>query len=349
MLKRTLPALGLFFLAPLVAEFVLGNIPITAIFAWFTLAPLYGGGAILIRELVRRRGWGYPSVVLLGLAYGVLEEGITTMSLFNPNYADQRLLDPGYIPALGMGAPWTVFVLGLHTVWSITVPIVLMESISRRPREPWLGRVGLTLYGALFVAGLIATTAFSLSADPFIAKPAQFAGVVVAIVVLIALAVRVGNRSKREAAHELVGGAGGSGSEAAGSAKGVLGGVPPVRLAGMSGLVLSSAWMLSNDVVHSAWIDAGVMLAIDVLAAVVLSTWSRRAGWTPRHSVAVAGGALLTYVWHAFPQSPIFAASHTADLIGNIVFGAAALGVLALALDRAHPTHPTQPVAPPAH
>ncbi|MFI5730288.1 hypothetical protein ACIA49_09225 [Kribbella sp. NPDC051587] len=334
MLKRTLPALGLFFLAPLVAEFVLGNIPITALYALLMLAPLYGGGAVLIRELVRRRGWGYPSVVLLALAYGVLEEGVTTMSLFNPNYAGLRLLDQGHIPGLGMGAPWTIFVLGLHTVWSITVPIVLMESISRRPREPWLGKVALSVYGVLFVlVGVVATTAFAISNDPFVAKPAQFAGVAVAIVVLVALAAWVGNRTKQR-------------TQARGA-------VPAVWLAGLSGLVLSSAWMLANDMIHNAWIGAAVMLAIDVLAAALLVTWSRHAGWTQRRAMAAAGGALLTYAWHAFPESPIFAASHTADLIGNAIFALIAVAVIALALHRTRPTHPAdhpaKPTSHPAH
>jgi hypothetical protein len=56
--RKILPALGLFVLSPLVAEFLLGNLPITSLFALFALAPLYGGGAVLIRELVRHRGWG---------------------------------------------------------------------------------------------------------------------------------------------------------------------------------------------------------------------------------------------------------------------------------------------------
>ena len=151
--KRFWPAVGLFFLSPFVAEYLLGNLPITALFALIGLAPLYGGGAVLIREFVRRRGWGYPSILVLALAYGVLEEGVTTQSLFNPNYADLRLLDPGHIGFLGIGAPWTVFVLTLHTVWSITVPIIVLEAVSKRPREPWLGKIGISVTTALFVVG----------------------------------------------------------------------------------------------------------------------------------------------------------------------------------------------------
>jgi hypothetical protein len=310
--KRTLPALGLFFLAPLVAEFLLGNIPLTGLFALFGLAPLYGGGAVLIRELVRRQGWGYPSVVILALAYGVLEEGVTTQSLFNPNYANLRLLDPGHIGFLGMGAPWTVFVLGLHTVWSITVPIVLIESMSRRPREPWLGKIGLSVYGALFLVGVIASTAIQLGMDSFVASPAQFAGVAVAIVILVANAVVVGRRPHRP----------------------TTGAVLPAWLAGVVGLVLSSGWMLVNDVVKNPWLGAGALLAIDLLAVVLLVLWSRRAAWTQLHSMAVAGGALLTYAWHSFPEEPVFPASHTVDLIGNAIFSLLAVVLLVSATIR---------------
>src|ERR1035438_4895703 len=117
--QSVLPAIGLFFLAPLVAEFLLGNLSITMLSALIVLAPSYGGGALLIRELVRRSGRGWPTMVLLALAYGILEEAFTTQSLFNPNYLslNMHLLQPAYIPALGIGGWWTVFVLALHTVW----------------------------------------------------------------------------------------------------------------------------------------------------------------------------------------------------------------------------------------
>jgi hypothetical protein len=76
-------AVGLFLLAPLVAEYLLGNLPITAAGSLVVLAPLYGGGALLIREVARRLGRGWPTLLVWGVAYALLEEGIVTMSLFN--------------------------------------------------------------------------------------------------------------------------------------------------------------------------------------------------------------------------------------------------------------------------
>lgn len=93
-------AAGLFFLAPLIAEFLLGNLPVNMLPALVLLAPLYGGGALVIRESVRRTGRGWPSILLLGLAYAIVEEAFATQSLFNPDYLGLKLhfLDAGHIP-----------------------------------------------------------------------------------------------------------------------------------------------------------------------------------------------------------------------------------------------------------
>ncbi|WP_163568238.1 hypothetical protein [Fodinicola feengrottensis] len=107
-LSRVAPALLLLVLSPLVAEFLLGDFPITKVAFLLFVLPMYGCGAILIREIVRRTGRGWPTMLVLALAYAVLEEGITTMSLFNPNYAGDHLLAYGLIPAVGMSPVWTI-------------------------------------------------------------------------------------------------------------------------------------------------------------------------------------------------------------------------------------------------
>src|SRR5262245_66257297 len=163
-----LPSLVLFFLAPLVSEFLLGNLPITMLPALLILAPMYGGGALLIREIVRRTGRSWPSIMLLGIAYAILEEAFTTQTLFNPNYLhlNLHLLDHAFIPALGIGGWWTIFVLTLHTVWSIAVSIALTEGLfPNRADEPWLGRFSLPAVVLVFLCGIVATAAITLQFD----------------------------------------------------------------------------------------------------------------------------------------------------------------------------------------
>jgi hypothetical protein len=94
-LRRISPALALLLLSPLVAEFLLGDFSIRQLGLIIVLLPQYGGGALFVRETTRRAGKGWPSMILLALAYALIKEGFTTQSLFNPNYAGLRLLDYG--------------------------------------------------------------------------------------------------------------------------------------------------------------------------------------------------------------------------------------------------------------
>ena len=64
---------------------------------------MYGGGALLVRELTRRSGRGGLTLLLLGAAYGVVEEGLGDMSLFNPNFLGLHLLARGRLFGIGRG------------------------------------------------------------------------------------------------------------------------------------------------------------------------------------------------------------------------------------------------------
>ncbi len=165
--------------------------PIKIWVLWSFLAPLYGGGALLIREVVRRTGQGWPAFFVLAFAYAVLEEAFTTQTLFNPDYLhlNLHLLQPAYIPALGIGGWWTIFVLTLHTVWSISVSIALVEALVPRP-------VGDSVAGmdrphrdrVLFTLAAIASTAHEIKQDHFVASRSQFIWSTVICIVAIAVA-----------------------------------------------------------------------------------------------------------------------------------------------------------------
>ncbi len=309
-MRPALLAIGLFLLAPLVAEFLLGNLPITALGALLLLAPLYGGGALLIRDVSRRRGAGWPTMLVLALAYGVLEEGITTMSLFNPNYAGQRLLENGFIPLLGIGAVWTVFVLGLHTVWSISVPIAMMEVFAgSRRTTPWLSRPWLAAVGLVFLVGVVGTTWLSILSYQFVASAPRLAATASVVVALVALAFALQRLPARTV-------------EPTASA------APSPWLVGGAALIASGIFkQLPRD--WNPWLYVGIQLALAAGAMVTVRAWSARPGWGDAQRLALAAGALLTYAWTAFPETPVLPASPTVDLLGNTLFAAAALLLIA--------------------
>jgi hypothetical protein len=307
-------AIALFVIAPLVAEFLLGNLSITALPALLVLAPLYGGGALLVRESARRADRGWPTLLLLGLAYGVVEEGLATQSLFNPDYLrlQMHLLDPAHVAALGMGVWWTVFVLTLHVVWSVGVSIALVEALARdEPRTPWLGRLGLVVAGALFVLGAFATAQFTLRGDPFVASVPQLASTVVVSALLVGAAFswprwREGREAGSVPSPWLVGGIG--------------------LVAGSIFLVIPPAW---------GWWAVATYLGLGASAVVAAVIWSRRAAWGRLHELALAGGGALAYAWHAFLQQPVVGDKGAVARVGNAIFALALLALLAAGARRA--------------
>src|SRR4029078_10609912 len=103
-----------------------------------------------------RTGRACQSFLLLGMSYAILEEAYTTQSLFNPDYLKLHLglLTPAYIPALGIGGWWKLWVVNGPALLSIATPIALIEAcVPYRSRTPWLGRIGLTIVTLLFVLG----------------------------------------------------------------------------------------------------------------------------------------------------------------------------------------------------
>ena len=155
--RRVAPAVGLFFLAPLVGEYLLGNVSIMEIWALPILALLYGSGAILIREVARRTGRGWPTMLVLGLAYGLIEAGLIDQTLFEPPELTTGVVGAvTYVPALGISVSDLLsFVVG-HAGWSIGVPIAMVEAlVPTRRRTPWLGRAGQAITGALYLLGAV--------------------------------------------------------------------------------------------------------------------------------------------------------------------------------------------------
>jgi hypothetical protein len=308
-MRRVAPAVALFFIAPYVAEFLLGNLPITLLGALVVLGPLYGGGALLVREVARRRGFGWGAILTLGLAYAVVEEALALQTLFNPDFLklNLHLLAPAYIPVLGMGGAWTMFVLTLHVVWSIGVSIALTEALfPARRTTPWLGRIGLTVTALLYLVGLAANAAITLNQDPFMASPWQLTGAALVVVVILSAAflVRTDLRVRT-------------------------GSSPSPWVVGALTLVAGSLFLLTP--MPWGWGAVAAYLAIEGITAFALVTWSRSAGWTPAHVLGAAGGAALAYGWHAFPQPPVVPASRAVDLAGNAIFLALLIVLLVVA------------------
>jgi len=305
------PAVILFFLAPLIAEYLLGDLPITLLPALLVLAPLYGAGALLVREIARANGLGLPSMLLLGGAYAFLEEAFTTQSLFNPDYLHMHmgLLNAGYIPALGMGAWWTLWMLNVHPVWSITTPIVLTEALfPSRAQRPWLGPIGRIIVCVVFAIGLVANTVISWRQDHFIAKPFQFVIGAALVLIFVALAlghwlVIAGFRRRTNAPN-----------------------APSPWITGACAMVAASAALLIGK--EWGWWAFVALLAVDLAFLALVKRWFLQKGWSDLHSFSLAAAAALAYAWHSFIQPQIVGKPGPAVFIGRAIFALGALLVV---------------------
>ena len=346
---RCIPAaIGLVFLAPLVAEFLLGNLPIKMLSALIVLAPFYGGGALLIRETTRRAGRGWPTIVLLALAYGIVEEAFTTQTLFNPNYMhlNLHLLDSAYIPALGIGAWWTLFVLALHTIWSISVPIALIEAtVPRRASTPWLGNLGLAITAVVFLAGAAANTAIGFRTDRFLSSPAQFATSAAAVILLVVVAFRLPRPANADAASSdwvpqvpRLRGPGSQQITRVGASRARS--IPSPWLFGFIALAAGSAILLVPK--RWGWWAAAIIPGLELGVAVLVIFFSRRTGWQPTHKLALAAGAAVSYAWHAFIQKPVVPGSILQIRIGNAIFALGAVLLIVFAASRLRAAGQTQ-------
>ena len=287
--RRIAPAVILVVLAPIEAEFLLGDFTVRSLPLVLVLLPLYGCGALLIREVARRTNRGWPSILLLGAAYSLLEEGFLTQSLFNPNYLGQRLLDYGYVPALGTSLNWSVFVLSIHVLWSIATPILIAEGVaSDRRALSWLKAPGLAITGLLFVIGCVLTASFSLKSSAFVASRSQF--IVVGLLVLVAIVGSFTIRSREGAdTHE---------ATAVGSS------APRPIWVFLVTLALASAFMVAEPVARdrglAPFLSVLTRLACEISAATLIVWWSRMRTWGPRHYLAISAGATLTYSLFGF-------------------------------------------------
>jgi hypothetical protein len=318
--RSVLAAVTLFFVAPIVAEFLLGDFPFTWLPLLIIFAPMYGGGALLIRELVRRSGRGWPSILLLGIAYAIIEEAFTTQSLFNPHYLGMHLLAHAWIPSLGIGAWWTLFMLNVHPFWSIGVSIALVEGLfptqdglnpSRTP-APWLGNVGLSVAAALFAFGVYWGTRYQFRHDPFRATPAQFLVFALLVVVFSAAAFLIPPPAPRRNPSP----------------------TPSAWVMGGAAFLLGGAVFLSP--ILWDWGAVVLILGVDLVFLVGLGLFSQCEGWTAMHTFSVGAGGALLYGAHAFMQGPVVPCPKSIALASHVLFMVLALVVVALGAQRTH-------------
>ncbi|MEV4655012.1 hypothetical protein [Micromonospora sp. NPDC049301] len=321
--RKLVPVLALLVLAPWTAEcswggFVLADFLPVVVF----LGPMYGGAAILIREIARHLGAGWPAIVLLAAAFGVLQAGLVDQSLFNPGYLDdteyadtRAAAEATLVPGLGFSVRQAFDYVGNHIVLTICAPIVLVESFlgPRRRLRPWLGRPGLAVVGVVYLLGSLLIFSDS-GRKGFLASPVQLivAATVVLALVMTALLPRWRDphpRRVRRAPHPL-----------------------------WVGLVVVLVHFGTD--LTPGWPGVGIALALAAVTGGLIAFWSSRAGWGQRHVLVAGTASLVTAAGFAYLVPPYSAASPAAALAGDVAVTVVTLALIGGAWWRLRRTSP---------
>jgi hypothetical protein len=182
-LRRNRAPIVLVVLAVTIPELLTGSTPVTSLLNPIAVAGLlgfYGAGVLVIREasIFYRRGW--TMVLLLGLAYGVAEEGIATKTMIDPASGAAGFLGI-YGHAFGINWVFAVVIALFHALYSIALPILLVELLYPATK----GRRFLTNQGAGWALGLLG---LSVTWGYFGFDPHYFEGYLVLAFLLLVLA-----------------------------------------------------------------------------------------------------------------------------------------------------------------
>ena len=267
-------ALLLAVLAPVVAELSLGSVPLRLVWVVVPLyVPIYGAGALFIREVVRRTGGGVANLLLMGVAYGLVEEGLALQSLTSPHIYGAAEWAPRLF---GLNTAYTELNLVYHAVFSVTIPVLLVERAYGR--TPYLRRGGVVAAGVIALSGAaLVRVSIAPAEDPGYTMPVL---ATVLIVAAIALLVVVGLRFRLRPAEPVE---------------------PPRPLVvaavtgGVAFAFLALLWPFAGAkqpmFTHGAW--AFVPMAIAGLMAIIIQQLLRRWRWTSGRVVAACFGALV--------------------------------------------------------
>lgn len=280
--RWTWPAvLVLFFLSPMVGEMLSGSTPPLAFINPFSLAleaGLYGSGAVLIRELTRGRGRGWANVLLLGTAYGILEEGLVVTSWFNPYWPDAVSLGT-YGRALQTNWIWALGLTTYHAVVSITIPILLVELIFPRiGTTPWMGRRGVRRFAiALTVVSVLELLGFGFlmfRKQGYTHPPLMFFGALALAAAFLWLGLHVRVSPPIPSSRSLPG-------------------LWKLRLAALGTTVafFIVLWGFPGFV-RPAVVTGAAIVAVAVFGVWRVRTWSARPGWGAEQRLALASGAM---------------------------------------------------------
>jgi len=154
-LSRVAPGLTLMVLAPLIAELLPGATRLSSAFVFPIEVVIWGGGALVARELACRRSLGWVGLVALALALSMAEECLIQQTSFAPLVV--KIQGVEYARAFGVNYVYLLWALLYESLFVVVIPVGLAHLLfACRARDPWLSRAGAVIIALLFMPACFA-------------------------------------------------------------------------------------------------------------------------------------------------------------------------------------------------
>lgn len=311
------PAITLLLLAPIIAEVLLGATRLSVIYVLIPEIMVWGGGAVMIREAVRRWHAGWPSMILLGLALAMAEECVIQQTSLAP------LVGATHVYGRFLGVNWIYLfaLLVYECVWVVLVPVELTELIFPALRHgPWVRRSGLVVLAIIFVAGsYIAWYAWTQNARPKVFHVPIYnpplPDILIALGVIVLLATTAFRVRTLRIANPAISWA-----------------APRPWLVGLAAFLLALPCFLLTGIAYGAaphlpfWIPVAAGIAWAILSLMLLQRWASSSAWSAMHRFALVFGALLGSMASGYVI--LASGALLIDWIGKIVLNTVAVALM---------------------
>ena len=198
MSPRSKALLTLILSAPVLTEIVSGNTPAHALLeprVLLFLLVAYSLPLLVIRELAARQKLATAGIFLLGLAYGIWNEGLLAQTLLRRQQVPMPQFDR-YLYSAGFNFSWSAVILPWHAFLAILFPLALVSAFfPEAAQEPWLGKPTFRFLASALIALALFISVFR--------KPhAQMLACLLAIKALVWLAFQFRRREPEAAGKE---------------------------------------------------------------------------------------------------------------------------------------------------
>lgn len=318
------PAILLMLFAPLLTEVLPGATRFGSIFVFPIEVTVWGGGALLIRDAVRRWNLGWFNMLLLALCLSIAEEFLIQQTSVAPMVL--RLKGVTYARYFGVNYVYLLWALIYETVFVVFAPVYLVELIFPQKRDQvWMNKAGFCVVIFFFLAGaFLAWFSWTQIARPKVFhvppyNPSLLKVVLAATTIAVLLYLALGplkNKLWRPAQiltppHSVI--------------LGIVGALWATILFGMVLLAFGQF----PDFPPGVAVAAGIILATS--AVYVVPRWTNSEAWNSLHAYALIFGTTVGAWAIGFVG---FLGSEPNDLYFKIITNVIALGLMLLQLRR---------------